>query len=180
VNGATHLDHDWFDAPLPSGVHLGEGTWLYSSFAFLHDRSGGNVSTGAHCGIYNGSFFDLGPAGRVTIGDFTAIVGAIFAVNGPVTIGSYCFVAHEVVLADSAWSRPGTFGRESPATAIADDAWIGARAVVLAGTRIGSGAVVGAATVVDFDVPDYAVVAGNPGRIVGWSRPGERRDPMVD
>ena len=180
MNGGVRLEHDWFDAPLPSGVQLGDGTWLYSSFAFLHDRSGGDVITGTHCGIYNGSFFDLGPVGRVTIGDFTAIVGAIFAVNGTIEIGSYCFLAHEVVVADSAWSVPGRFDRTSPTTTIADDAWVGARAIILAGAHIGRGAVVGAAALVDFDVPDHAVVAGNPGRVVGWSRPGGQRDRAPD
>ena len=34
-----YLPHDWFPRPLPSNVRLGEGTWLYSTFAFLHYES---------------------------------------------------------------------------------------------------------------------------------------------
>ena len=50
---------------------------------------------------------------------------------------------------------------------IGDDAWIGANAIVLPGCgRIGRGAVVGAGSVVTRDVPDFAVVAGNPARII--------------
>jgi acetyltransferase-like isoleucine patch superfamily enzyme len=49
---------------------------------------------------------------------------------------------------------------------IGDNAWIGARAILLAGARIGQGSIVGAAAVVDFDVPPHTVVAGNPARIV--------------
>lgn len=50
---------------------------------------------------------------------------------------------------------------------ISDDVWIGANAVLLPGCgRIGRGAVVGAGAVVTRDVPDYAVAAGNPARII--------------
>jgi acetyltransferase-like isoleucine patch superfamily enzyme len=52
---------------------------------------------------------------------------------------------------------------------VADDAWIGARALILPGcNRIGRGAVVAAGSLVTHDVPDYAVVAGNPARLVRY------------
>lgn len=50
---------------------------------------------------------------------------------------------------------------------IGDRAWIAYRAVVLPGVTIGEGAVVGAGCVVTADVPPFAIVAGNPARIVG-------------
>jgi tetrahydrodipicolinate N-succinyltransferase len=52
---------------------------------------------------------------------------------------------------------------------IGNDVWIGEYAVILAHvTEIGDGAVIGAGTVVNKNVPPYAVVIGNPGRVVRY------------
>lgn len=56
--------------------------------------------------------------------------------------------------------------REAPPIVVGDNAWIGARAIVLPGRRIGKCAIVGAGAVVTRDVPDYAVVGGNPAHVL--------------
>jgi acetyltransferase-like isoleucine patch superfamily enzyme len=171
------LDHDWFDHPVPDNVRIGTGSWLHSAYAFLHNRSERPcaLSIGCNSGIYQGSFFELGPQGEVRIGDYCTLVGVIIACNSRVLIGSYAFLAHEVVIADHFASVPWRRGAHSdapvphvlgPSVVLGDDVWIGARATLLKGARIGSGAVVGAGTVVDFEVPPGAIVAGNPARIV--------------
>ncbi len=43
--------------------------------------------------------------------------------------------------------------------------------MILGGAEIGDGAVIGAGAVLRTEVPDYAIVAGNPARIVGWAPP---------
>ncbi|HEX3148116.1 MAG TPA: acyltransferase [Gemmataceae bacterium] len=171
------LEHDWFPRPLPANVVIGERSWIYSSFAFAHCRSRRAVAVriGNDSGIYHGSFFDLGPLGEVAIGNFCTLVGAVFACNSRITIGDYVFIAHEVTFADSFAAVPGigpNDGADGETTIVlGENCWIGARAVLLAGAKIGDGAIVGAGTVVDFEVPPYAVVAGNPARIVGSCAP---------
>ncbi len=49
-----------------------------------------------------------------------------------------------------------------------DKSWIGFECVILKGVTIGEGAVVGSRSVVTKDVPDYAVVAGNPAKIIKY------------
>jgi acetyltransferase-like isoleucine patch superfamily enzyme len=100
----TVLEHDWFPRPLPDGVQIGDRSWLYSSYAFHHNR--GRVRIGADCGVYNGTQFELGPDGEAEIEDFCTVVGAIIATDGRVRIGHHTFIAHEVVIATSPFALP--------------------------------------------------------------------------
>jgi acetyltransferase-like isoleucine patch superfamily enzyme len=174
----VHLPHDWFPRPLPENVRIGPRSWCYSSFAFLHYRSRRpcGVSIGSDTGIYNGTFFDLGPSGEVRIGNYCTLVGAIICSNLRVIIDDYALLAHEVVLADEGAIRPWSAdspsnGEPAESIMIGRNAWIGTRAVLLHGARIGEGAIVGAGAVVNGTVPPYSIAAGNPARLVGAIRP---------
>ena len=54
---------------------------------------------------------------------------------------------------------------------IADNVWIGGRAVIFPGVTIGEGSIVSACAVVTADVPPYSIVAGNPARRIGALTP---------
>ena len=176
------LPHDWFPGPLPSNVELGERCWLYSSFAFLHyqSRRPCGVRVGHDTGIYIGTHFAVGPDGEVEIGHHGTLNGPVISTNGRVIIGDYALISFNVTIADSFAAAPPT--REpvsrrdnrdiAPAPIIiGDNVWIGTRAVLLAGAKLGTGVIVGAATVVDGEVPPYAIIAGSPAKVVGWARP---------
>jgi acetyltransferase-like isoleucine patch superfamily enzyme len=169
---AICLEHDWFPKPLPENVEIGDRSWLYSSFAFAHykSRKPCGVKVGQDTGLYNGTFFDLGPEGEVVIGDYCTLVGVIISTNSRIEIGDYGLFAHEVVLADSCIALPGGDCRKrAESIRIGNTVWVGAHATILSGASIGEGAIIGAAAVVDFHVPDYAIVAGNPARVIGWA-----------
>jgi virginiamycin A acetyltransferase len=104
------------------------------------------------------------------------------------TIGRYCSIAKGVRIMNH--NHPLTFKSTSglffnPALGLTDtwlvdhhpltignDVWIGANAVILPEvSSIGDGAVIGAGAVVNKDVPPYAVVLGNPGRVVKYRFP---------
>lgn len=187
------LEHDWFPRPLPDNVAFGARSWCYSSFAFLHyhSRRPCGVRVGEDTGVYHGTFFNLGPDGEVEVGNFATLVGAIICTNTRIEIGDYAFLAHEVVLADSFAAVPSnglvlaTAGQTPAkpgevAIAVGRNSWVGARAILLRGARIGEGAIVGAGTLVDFEVPPFAIVAGNPARVVAMAQRSDvARDPTA-
>ena len=65
------------------------------------------------------------------------------------------------------YNRPEQIRRKGQII-IMNDCWIGEKATILSGVTIGNGAVVAAESVVTKDVPPYAIVAGNPAKIIGY------------
>ena len=51
---------------------------------------------------------------------------------------------------------------------VENDVWIGAKSTIMSGVKIGNGAIVGSSSVVTKDVPPYAIVVGNPAKIVKY------------
>jgi acetyltransferase-like isoleucine patch superfamily enzyme len=124
-----------------------------------------------------GPFVEI-QAGAV-IGKRCKIQSHCFICEG-VTIGDEVFVGHGVMFTNDLWPRAtdeagqhlGRDGWTLVPTHVGSRASIGSGAVILP-VKIGVGALVGAGAVVTKDVPDYAIVAGNPARVVGDVR--ERR-----
>jgi acetyltransferase-like isoleucine patch superfamily enzyme len=113
-----------------------------------------------------------GPESVVEIGDDVGISGCGITALQRVAIGNRVLIGAGALIVDSdAHPRHpeerlrGASPTNSPAE-IADDVFIGARAIILKGVRIGQGAVVGAGAVVSSDVPAFMIAAGNPARVV--------------
>lgn len=132
------------------------------------------------CNLYGctiGKHSTVGPfveiQSGVTVGKFSKISSHTFICDG-VTIGNRVFVGHGVMFSNDLY--PGvTAPFVKLSTWIEDDVTIGSGATILP-VRIGQGAIVGAGAVVTKDVPAYAIVAGNPARVVRqFANADERR-----
>lgn len=126
-------------------------------------------------GLIQPSIFNISaPNSRIIIGDNVGISGSTICATTSVTIGnnvligSGCLISdtdsHPIDWEDRLYDRNEKTRKAS--IVIEDNAFIGARSIILKGVTIGEGAVVGAGSVVSKDVPPYSIVCGNPARVV--------------
>jgi acetyltransferase-like isoleucine patch superfamily enzyme len=114
----------------------------------------------------------VSPQAQVIVGEYTFLGrGVEIDAAAQVTVGSHVLIAPGVFITDHNHNlERGTLIREqgwrSSPVVIGDDVWIGARAIVLPGVTVGTGAVVGAASVVRENVSPGAIVAGVPARVL--------------
>jgi acetyltransferase-like isoleucine patch superfamily enzyme len=118
------------------------------------------------------------------VGSMCKISSHTFICEG-VTIEDDVFVGHGVMFINDLFPRATAAGGrlqtdadwELVPTRVRRAASIGSNATILGGLTIGEGALVGAGAVVTRDVPDYAIVVGNPARVVGDVRDRQQRQP---
>ena len=150
---------------ISSDVRLGRDVRL---FAFVNLYG---CEIGDECKI--GTFVEIQRGAR--IGKRVKISSHAFVCEG-VTIEDEVFIGHGVMFINDRYPRATTEAGESQTeadwkleqTLVKRRASIGSNATILCGVTVGEHAVVGAGSVVTHDVPDRAVVAGNPARFLRW------------
>jgi len=177
----------WTPDQLPPNVRLGANTLILGDLAFkrFHSQEPDALIIGAQ-GTMDGVHFDLGPHGRMQIGDFCYFTNAVLLCELEVRIGSYVMIGWNTTIADTDFHplqpaarvadaiacSPLGKGRPRPEilkrpVVIEDDVWIGPNATILKGVRIGAGAFIEAGSLVTRDVPPGARMMGNPAQVIG-------------
>lgn len=142
------IPRQWADITLAADVALDDGVVLLASGDALGDKL--RIGSGTYVNRY--TIFDA---------------HSHLHIGRDVMIGPHCYFTdadHGMEPDSSVKSQPM---RHAPVD-VEDEAWIGARATILPGVRIGRGAVIAAGAVVTRDVPAMAVVAGIPARILKY------------
>lgn len=129
------------------------------------------ASAGKNLSVKPGFFCDLGI--NIHVGDgFLTNYNVTILDMAPVTIGDNVWIGPNTGIFAVSHPMEAAGRRERLAIAkpvtIGDGVWIGGNVTVLMGVTIGKNAVIGAGTVVTHDVPENAVVVGNPARVVKY------------
>ncbi|WP_265454946.1 Vat family streptogramin A O-acetyltransferase [Aeromonas salmonicida] len=108
---------------------------------------------------------------KLIIGKFCAIArGVKFIMNGA-NHQSSGFSTYPFFIFGNGWESaapaPGTLPYKGD-TVIGNDVWIGYDALIMPGVKVGNGAIIAARSVVTGDVPDYAIVGGNPAKLIRY------------
>ncbi len=152
---------------LPEGEELGPiGTYsqkLRSRLSMpLLKESGIGIGIGRGARFGNGS--NLIMKDYSNIGAFAFISGsrALLTIGKHVMMGNSC----TIILQNHKFLQEGFDGYVGKDVVIDDFAWIGHNVIILPGVKIGRHAIIGAGAVVTRDVPEYAIAAGNPARVI--------------
>jgi Acetyltransferase (isoleucine patch superfamily) len=145
----------------------------------------GQVNVGEYARIFKG--VRIVAKSGVSIGRYTSINGPNTDINcmlNPVRIGSFCSIArnvsiqefnHNYRLVSTYHVAQNIFGGEREEDVVSkgevligNDVWIGTQCVITGGATIGDGAVIAANSVVNGEIPPYAIAAGSPAKVIGY------------
>jgi len=155
-------------AVVDDNVEIGEGSKIWH---FSHVQSGSKI--GKKCIL--GQNVNVG--NNVNIGNFVKIQNNVSVYEG-VELEDYVFCGPSMVftnILDPRSKYPQVGAKYYIKTQVKEGASLGANSTIVCGHSIGRFAFVGAGAVVTKDIPDYALVVGNPARIIGWMSEGGER-----
>ena len=144
-------------ALVDAGAVIGAGTRVW---AFAHVCNGAVI--GADCNLCDHTFFEKG----VRLGNRVTIKCGIYLWEG-ITLEDDVFVGPAVAFTNDLRPRSKKHPAKYGQTLLCQGCSVGANATILP-VKIGSWAMVAAGSVVTHDVPDFALVRGNPARLAGW------------
>jgi len=156
-------------------VSFGDNCYLGERVLLFKDKFGGAIILGDRVHIHRENTLQTGTQGRIEIGSDTHIQPRcqFSAYHGAIEIGRGVEIApncafypynHGMDVAIPIQEQP-TFTRGG--IKIEDEAWLGFGVIILDNVRIGKGAIIAAGAVVATDIPEYAIAAGVPAKVVG-------------
>lgn len=167
IDASAHVAHP--------DLRLGENVFIGGNTVIVRNDGGGPVELESRVQIYGDAFVGTGQGGGVRIGARTHIQPGchIHAYQSDIRIGSEVEIAANCAFYSyDHGMEPGIPIMRQPLASkgpvlIGDGAWLGHGVIVLHGVTIGAGAVIAAGAVVTRDVPDNAIAAGVPARVIG-------------
>lgn len=151
-------DYFTHEKALCESTNIGKGTRVW---AFAHILP--KAVIGAECNICDGVFIE----NDVIVGDRVTVKCGVQLWDG-LTVEDDVFIGPNATFTNDRFPRSRVYPEQFARTILRKGASIGANATILPGLEIGSGAMVGAGSVVTRSVPPNAIAVGNPARIIGY------------
>ena len=157
------MNNDYFvheSSCIDEDVQIGKGSKIWH---FSHIQTGARIGEGCIFGQ------NVNVGNNVVVGNYCKIQNNVSIYEG-VELQDYVFCGPSMVFTNIRLPRsefPQKKSKYYEKTLVKKSASIGANATIICGVTIGQYALIGSGTVVTKDVPDYALVIGNPGRVIG-------------
>lgn len=139
-------------------VNIGKGTFVWQFSIILN-----GAVIGENCNINCHTFIE----NDVKIGNNVTVKSGVFLWDG-IKIEDNVFIGPNATFTNDKYPKSKKYPLSFQETLLKNNCSIGANATILGGVVVGEFAIVGAGSVVTKDVPDFALVVGNPAKIKGW------------
>ncbi len=165
-------------------IYLGQHCYIGDRVMIFQRKKGRGIHLGNHVYIYRDCVLETGCNGRLIINDHASIHPRcqINANVADIRIGKHVMISpncalysydHGIALEKPIRKQP--LQSKGPIV-IHDEVWLGVGVIVLGGVEIGQGAVIAAGSVVKADVPENAIAAGVPAKVIGMR--GKTPEPL--
>ena len=143
---------------------LTKGVIINNHTLIVNVKFKGKARVGAYCKLQGDPEIHIG--NRFWMNDNCDLYGEI-------TIGDHVLIGPQTII----WGRDHGIERDklimtqahnAMPIVIGNDVWIAANVTILKGVHIGNGAIIGAGSVVVKDIPEYAIAAGNPAKVIRY------------
>lgn len=187
TEGKFIIPNDWYDGEIPSNVIIDDAVFIDTAFCFemFNSKIPQALKVGKGTGLYDSAQIVTSENGEIEIGEFCVLNGSNIICTEKISLGNYVMASWGSVITDNFLGEDLTieqrafllenssssdlhqmpFSKSSPVT-IEDNVWIGFDSIILPGTHIGRGSIIGSKSIVSGNIPEYSVVVGNPAKII--------------
>ncbi len=198
LGGQYQIPDDWFYGRVPPNVKIDKDTFIDSAYCFemFHSTEPEALIMGKGSGLYDNAQIVISKSGKISVGEFCVLNGTTLICSENISIGNYVMASWGSVITDNFMGQNLTTEQralilkntaksslrefplsESLPVTIEDNVWIGFDAIILPGTHIGRGSIIGSKTIVSGKIPEYSVMAGNPAKHVRTLSPTDKNRP---
>lgn len=180
IDDYLHKFHSNFDKKniKLNNSELGENVFIANNNIITNSVIGNNIKIGSDSNLYNVKYGDFSYNSirvsmmNCSIGRFCSIAGGVYIGSGKHPVNKYVST-HPIFYSPNkqcgiSLTEGKSYFDEMGYVTIGNDVWIGLNCIIADDVKIGNGVIIAANSFVNKDIPDYAIVAGSPAKIIKY------------